>query len=343
MIGRYRRLSTTLGGLIAVLLLCGAAEPEKTLEGARGAVQQQTPQGHARDPKATSDAGITRAAPPAPKQQSEAQPKLPSATGAQKTDSEQGFAADPLRWLMAWILDADNFSNFLIMLFTGLLTMVAFMQHRLEERLAEDNVLALRIASESAEAAKESNRLSADSLYATTRPWVFVVSLKPTDRLRVVRRDGAINAIRFPMELILRNVGNSPAIDVEIDIGIVDLSVRRLAHDQSHMGNWGEVKGSSEMAIFPGEEKKIPIDWPLPAEEFQHRLTNDHGVIWLEPFVFGCISYRGGGRDHARRTRFAYGVRDLEGTSAVRLMPDDNTISEYYLRFVDYRTGWGAD
>jgi hypothetical protein len=202
---RNGRYLPALGGLVAAVLLCGAAAPEKTLHGASGAVQQQTPQDHGGEPKTQNQPGQV-AAP----QQPQAQPQQPNPSTAEASDGKPSFATNPLSWLAAWIFDPGNFSNFLIMVFTGLLVRVSFKQHALEERLATDTSESIEIARKSADAALLSARVSQAALLGGTRPMLVVEWTTYSPGVPPPKEPAASHPIEI--EFKVTNVGERNAI-----------------------------------------------------------------------------------------------------------------------------------
>ncbi|MDP1643569.1 MAG: hypothetical protein Q8L59_15440 [Phenylobacterium sp.] len=86
------------------------------------------------------------------------------------------FIRDPIGWLGAWIFDPDNFSDFLMVLFTFALTFVAFKQHQLEERLADETTGTVQTAKDSAEATKLMARVQMAAMRAQVSPVEYQIT-----------------------------------------------------------------------------------------------------------------------------------------------------------------------
>lgn len=213
MSGRYGRYRIALGGLIASLLLGGATVPEKALHRVDTAGHEQGSQGQAAgsQPQQT----VAPATPPAPKKQEIAQHQEAKTGPAKEADGKPSFARDPLAWLMAWVFDPDNFSNFLIMLFTLALTVVAVMQHRLEERLASDTSDSIAIAKQSADAATASVEVSKETMRRQLRAYVSV-ELGALEK--VVADERPVGSV------LVTNSGRTPAYNVTTKIVVLKAS-----------------------------------------------------------------------------------------------------------------------
>lgn len=166
MLGCYGRYGAALGGLIAILLLGGAGEPQGALKGAGGASEKQ---GAERQAAPTQTQPQTPPALPAPKQERVGGSQKAAPETPQEASRKPSFLLDPLGWVGAWILDPDNFSDFLMVLFTLALTVVAFKQHFLESKLAQDTADALSVAKQSADAAAKGATAAISAARATRR------------------------------------------------------------------------------------------------------------------------------------------------------------------------------
>lgn len=156
---------------VACLLLAIALMPALGRQGDQPGDQQA-------NPSAEGNAGKAEA--PAPRN------IMASATGATNPDQRQAEDSryPAVRW-MGWLVSVlDRYANLLIMFFTGLLLWVAYLQNRLETRLAADTGDALDVARRSANAASslataaaEANKLTKDLFIAEQRPHVSLESI----------------------------------------------------------------------------------------------------------------------------------------------------------------------
>nr|WP_298718762.1 hypothetical protein [uncultured Steroidobacter sp.] len=154
-------------------------------------------------------------------------------------------------------------------------------------------------ARDSAESARSANELSRDIFLGTQRPWI-TISLKPAG-LRYV--DGAI---RVQLEVTLKNVGNSPAMNVffsaslHIDgVGITAAGdVRSVQRQLLEIMKTGPTSAWG-YALFPGESLTHPIEFGLSKEEFA---SVTQGLAVILPYVIGVANYNfafeGGGTHH---------------------------------------------
>jgi hypothetical protein len=178
---RNGRYYAALGGLI-LALLAGASIAQDALKGVPGAGNEKSAQDQPARAEKPTQAPLP-APVPAPEKAVVAAGSEGDAEAPENGGDKPSFFRDPVGWLGAWIFDPDNFSDFLMVLFTVALTVVAFKQHFLEETLAKDTGDALKIAKQSADAAAsaaastallaETAARQADAIEASARAWMF--------------------------------------------------------------------------------------------------------------------------------------------------------------------------
>ncbi len=149
-------------------------------------------------------------------------PAAVSAASDQRDASNQESRHPAVRWL-GWLVSVlDRYANLLIMFFTGLLFWVAYLQNRLEKRLAADTGDALDVARRSADAAAalataaaEANNISRHLFVAQNRPRIAIreaLLIKAS-----VQDDGGLH---FFMRVTIENTGVSPASNIRQEVNI---------------------------------------------------------------------------------------------------------------------------
>lgn len=228
---------------VAAIGLCGASQAPQQADTNDKAPAPQERQGATPDQSGSREAPTTVPLPekkPAPQQQ--ARPA--------KEESVLGDVKRRLPWWLAMFLESE-LTNFLVMAFTGVLTVVAIMQNRLERKLAEDTADSLNVARKSADAAAKlaeaSHRqveMAADTALRELRPYVYFTRAlgEPTP----LKRDDQLT-------VTLKNFGQTPARGIVVRRGslfaqrpIGDAEVS-LADDQPEIIDLGP---GADFALF---------------------------------------------------------------------------------------------
>lgn len=226
---RNGRYYAALGGLI-LALLAGASIAQDALKSVPGAGNEQSAQDKAAHAEKPAQAPL-----PAPLPASEkavvAAGSEGDAEAPENGSDKPSFIRDPVGWLGAWIFDPDNFSDFLMVLFTLALTFVAFKQHQLEERLADETTGTVQTAKDSAEATK---------LMAQVQMAAMRAQMSPVDYQVTQVSKAGVPAEAFFIRVSWRNMGATVAQNC-----IIRFATHAFAADE-------------EIPIFPVEETDAP-------------------------------------------------------------------------------------
>jgi hypothetical protein len=128
-------------------------------------------------------------------------------TEENKTVQSQSEAEKPF-WQKATTDPVAAFTLFLV-IFTAILSAVGVIQLNMLTR-------AETVAEKSAQAAKDSADVARDTLVATNRPWIQVISITITGPLGFGREYGDDVGGGFDLDILVKNVGKSPAIRVDV-------------------------------------------------------------------------------------------------------------------------------
>jgi len=189
-----------------------------------------------------------------------------------------------------WFPDSTALFNLFLMIFTGVLAFGGLIQLNLLTR-------AERIATSTAQAAKQSADVARDTLIATNRPWVFV-DISINSDLTYDNNGDARVLVLFK----LKNVGKSPAANVQIlpEFAVVFGDARpfqKLISDRERARPAG--LGSLGITLFPGEEATLQHSLPISRgtiEAFNKKQAADFkldkvGTSFL-PTLVGCVDYK---------------------------------------------------
>jgi hypothetical protein len=192
-------------------------------------------------------------------------------------------------------------------------------------------LISARHAKASAEAADRSAKLAENSIVvaknayiASERPWVTVT---PTLSSDLVKEEHGIN---FGVDYAVKNVGNSPALNVHVVYEVVTLKVAqdqysgaRQRTDQIGESGAGEHMG---VQLFPSEQQIIRWKSPLTNDEIEkghNDWSRKNG--YLPSFsIIGSVFYQSAFDAEIYRTGFkfniyAFGVR---GNPSISNVPD---------------------
>lgn len=200
------RLGVVLAA-VAAIGLCGAMA-DAPGDAASGNRQQET---QASAPKTADGAAqpkpLTR---PASDSEKSANPKKaePQKAGA------GSYLTRVFRWWKGVIFDPDNTSNFFIMLFTAVLTVVAIEQRFLLKRTAAESKDAVEIARQSAAAATSSARTAEESLRISQRAYIVMQDPNLGTAVNTVVRGARGNYLVVVGQVM--NAGNTNARDCKV-------------------------------------------------------------------------------------------------------------------------------
>lgn len=149
-----------------------------------------------------------------------------------------------------------------------------------------------------ADAAKQSADVAEKTLVATNRPWISVGISIGSDLTYDTQGDA-----RVVINFVLKNVGNSPAANVQIlsEIPVVFGDARpfqKAISDREKLRPAG--LGNLGVTLFPGETQTHARNLPISRvsiEEFRRNMIADNG--WPEdmpmaflPTLVGCVDYK---------------------------------------------------
>lgn len=180
--------------------------------------------------------------------------------------------------------------NFWLTIFTGVLAFVAIIQ--IGFLISAD-----LIAGRSANAAKESADVARDTLIATNRPWVSVDIGIGSDLVY----DTEGNA-RITINFLLKNVGKSPAANVQIipKIAVIfgdSKSIQKEIAAAVRMKPPG--LGNLGVTLFPGDTQLHAQSLPISRADidaFNKKMAADYGEMSIGtaflPTLVGCVDYK---------------------------------------------------
>jgi hypothetical protein len=184
---------------IGLVLFTGAAAPlEKSPPGNPGA--HRTDSAVKRDDQADPQAEKAKR----PLATVDTKPKAPVDTQSGSGDSSPKHEEERPKWTDK----AQAISSVVVMFFTLALTVVAFMQNRLEKKLAEDTAESIALAKQSADAAtKAANAavIHSEAAAQSNRAWMIVNELKTVAGHHEGRLSAALLGIQW------KNMGNTPS------------------------------------------------------------------------------------------------------------------------------------
>jgi len=206
----------------------------------------------------------------------------------------------------------DTFSNpinaytFVLAVFTILLAGAAFFQ-LLEMR--KSSAVAILNA-----------KTAYETLVVTNRPWISVDIGVVGDFVFTQQ-----NEVRVAFEFTLKNVGSSPAANVEVDAKLISFlgDVRPIQKEiaDKNRSRPGQL-GHSGITIFPGEvvvqRYSLPISWE-EIEAFNQKFAEDtDGILkpfWLRPILVGCVDYKFTFAEGHRQTGFILNLYHVAQTN----------------------------
>ena len=172
-----------------------------------------------------------------------------------------------------------------------------------------------------ADAAKISADVAKDTLIATNRPWVSVDISVASDLAYDEQGDA-----RVVIKFILKNVGKSPATNVQIlaEIPVVFGDARALQKaisDREKLRPAG--LGNLGVTLFPGETQIHTYNLPISRasiDAFNQKQAADHGLpagsTTFLPTLVGCVDYKFTFAEGHHQTGFILDLRKRDLTNS---------------------------
>ncbi|MXS78415.1 hypothetical protein ABF87_10680 [Nitrosomonas sp. JL21] len=226
--------------------------------------------------------------------------------------------------------------TFLLFFFTAALWWVTYRlsvaSKEAGARQAEEMEKSLAIAKEAAQAAISGNELNKKIFISSQRPWVTVQEIIPRSPLN-------FNEHGLAFTMIARNVGHSPAINVNI-CAVMHLSyIGNINAHQLHKNMREELARerkelvSNEVdlghLIVPGEELEIQVRAGYSLAEYQKAALN-HPFSEIIILIIGQVSYGSGLDESQYESGFIFSVRRRGGAGI--LFDDSNMPIEVEIR-----------
>jgi hypothetical protein len=212
---------------------------------------------------------------------------------AEKSDKGNNTQEKEIAFFDRWFPDSTAVFNLFLMIFTGVLAFGGLYQLSLLGR-------AEHIATETAQAAKQSADVAKDTLVATNRPWISVDIGIVSDLTYDAQGDARIE-IKFD----LKNVGKSPAANIVIDAEIVPIfgdakSLQKTISDRNNARP--PTLGDLGITLFPGDERTMVINLPISRASIEAsnkevwglsgEKTVDKTDLVYFPTLLGCVDYK---------------------------------------------------
>jgi hypothetical protein len=162
-------------------------------------------------------------------------------------------------------------------------------------RQAKDTKLSIAVAQKSAEAAER-------SLIAANRPWIKVD----------LRAGGPIhyndNGANFTLIYVLKNIGNSPALNVEVRPRVINFLLHARTELLKDVEAWKKFdpRVSFGPTLFPGEVVDPKITVFMSHEQIKEATKL---LPALNPTIIGSVTYRTGLDNEWHQTGFAVQIR----------------------------------
>lgn len=246
--------------------------------------------------------------------------------------------------------------DWVIVAFTAMLTLVAFLQHRLEKKLASDTADSIEIARRAAEAshkaaeaaaasvelAREAVEIDRKALVSSQGPWLALQRIEATSDL-IWNNDAREG--RLEVGFIFSNVGNSPANSAFVHA--------KLAVN-FHFGNVEDVRAVAKSGaktlgriVYPqgdhAERISLPIseaDILAAIREYGDGAEPDGYCIFVS--VIGCAGYRSAVLGTVHTTPFVYTLDrkpDAKGNQGILAFRDNVSRSELSFRALPISLG----
>jgi hypothetical protein len=191
------------------------------------------------------------------------------------------------------------------------------------EKAAEAARKSAEVAERSAEAARKSAEVAEKTLLAAQRPWLSVHTRIGSDLVFSRKEGGGLTII-----YTVKNVGNSPAIDVEVNAKIF---LERLfisgkeREEQIKLcsDEWRKSlppnRPDAGLVLLPNEEFVYSISTVISWEDInqsRHEMEKLYGAGFgagsIGPELVGCVSYRFAVDSSVHTTGFAYYLETLD-------------------------------
>jgi hypothetical protein len=248
----------------------------------------------------------------------------PATTHQGKSDTAQ--TATTIGPLWQWLKEREGavtaLSTLLLMFFTGALVVATILLFSSGERT-------VKATRKVAEAAKE----AADAAQIAQRPWV---SIKAKIGKRGLFYDA--NGANLDLVFLLNNTGNTPAITVRIEGGVL-LGVKTndtLIELEKVCTKAKSDKPNPSMVgwtIFPKDQLIVPITYSFADKRDLDKLSKIHDGF-ITPRIIGCVDYfiTFGGPVH-HQSRFVYTVFRTIGQTMgdIRIADGDREASSLVL------------
>ncbi len=226
--------------------------------------------------------------------------------------------------------DAISYFTFWLTLSTVVLGIVAIIQIGYLRR-------AESISADAANAAKKAADVAEGTLVATNRPWIAIKSISIISPL-IFEPTPDEHEARIDLAIVVKNVGKSPAIRVQVNVNLtisntVDLrSAQRTLADAIKAGR-EEAEAhpniiQPEITLFPGDEKTITVTaWmsPEPLARFREWAGRNPGAIVL-PAIVGAVYYGFTFSKGHHETGIIYGLRKRTPYPAGQALPAYSTV-----------------
>ena len=198
---------------------------------------------------------------------------------------------------------------------------------------------ALGIAEKAAQAAIEANNLNQKAFVSSQRPWVVVEKIYPNTSLDLA---GGLS-----FTFVIKNVGNSPAMNVEVSsvMHLPQMGDAHAVHKEIGENQKKEIKKLDAFPdvnfghlLAPGEQFEISVRTGFDRSEFQKAASfNPFGEILI--LILGQVSYKFGIDDSWHESGFIFSVRKQENNG---IFINDNIIAIDQLKIQRFSAGFYA-
>jgi hypothetical protein len=207
----------------------------------------------------------------------------------------------------------------LIMVFTGVLALVAVLQFLAMVAQAKYMREGLADTKKAANAAKSAAETASGQLEAYERPWIMASFA--TDGEITFGFDNS--TVDLKVTHTLKNLGHSIAIDVHLlkELFVFPPAVKEYSSVRKHQDALLVSRVGAGATLFPGVE-----DAPSPVYAFAMKEALVGGIVTPDPSVnlvfLGVVSYRFANSPRPHRTGFAYSIGYQDDPGARRFTED---------------------
>ncbi len=259
------------------------------------------------------------------------QPQYPTKTQSEGKDVERTQKGDSSKFTWEWLTkDAASFFTFILALLTTVLAFVAVIQIIYLRRSDDTARRTADAALKAANAAFIQATVAEKTLIAAHRPWI-TVQVEVAGVGRVSRDD-----MHFTFKFIVKNTGNSPALQVVIRPIIVARHFNKLPIRDFINKVFLGFRGSIYMGytIAPDIGREFIMSCGFERSAFQTAISElnaagfEDNLALLYPMLVGVVEYRSIYSEAAHTTTFYYDI-----SRARKFFPSGKSQSALFYNF----------